>query len=246
MSGSVSSESAQPGPIQNRHVVIRNIERVDAGIAAAIGATGSSTVHEAIGRRGFLGPDIRPIQSGARIGGAAVTVLAHPGDNLMMHAAIEMCQEGDVLVVATTAPSTSALFGDLLATSLMTRGVRGLIMGAGVRDVADLNELGFPVWTRHISCQGPVKDTPGSVNIPIAINGQVINPGDVIAADDDGVVVVARAEADWALEQSEARVGREEGTRAKLAAGELGLDFYGHRQRLEDYGVQYLDSAADL
>jgi 4-hydroxy-4-methyl-2-oxoglutarate aldolase len=134
----------------------------------------------------------------------------------------------------------------LLATSLMTRGVRGLIMGAGVRDIADLNELGFPVWTRHISCQGPVKDTPGSVNVPIAINGQVINPGDVIAADDDGVVVVARAEADWALEQSEARVTREEGTRAKLAAGELGLDFYGHRKRLEDYGVQYLDSATDL
>lgn len=230
----------------HRNVVIRNIERADTGVAAAIGATGSSTVHEAIGRRGFLGPDIRPIQAGARIGGTAVTVLAHPGDNLMLHAAVEMCQPGDVLVVTTTAPSTTALFGDLLATSLMTRGVLGLIMGAGVRDIADLNELGFPVWTRHISCQGPVKDTPGSVNIPIAINGQIINPGDVIAADDDGVVVVPQGEAAWARERAEARVVKEEGTRARLEAGELGVEFYGHRKRLSDYGVEYLDSAADL
>ncbi len=231
---------------QARNVVVRTIDRAETRVAEALGATGASTVHEAIGRRGFLGPDIRPIQSGARIGGTAVTVLAHPGDNLMIHAAVEMCQEGDVLVVTTTAPSANALFGDLLATSLMQRGVRGLIMGAGVRDVADLNELGFPVWTRHISCQGPVKDTPGSVNVPIAIDGQVINPGDVIVADDDGVVVVARTEAAWAQERAEARIVKESEVRARLALGELGVEFYGHRQRLDDYGVEYLDSLEEL
>lgn len=228
------------------HVVVRNIERADAALAQSLADTGASTVHEVLGRTGFLGSEVRPIQEGARIGGPAVTVLAHPGDNLMMHAAVEMCQPGDVLVVTTTAPSTSALFGDLLATSLMARGVVGLVMNAGVRDIADLREMGFPVWTRHISCQGPVKDTAGSVNVPIAIDGQLINPGDAIVADDDGVVVVPRLDVAEATELAIARVGREEAVRKRLEAGELGVEFYGHRKRLDDYGVQYVDSAEDI
>lgn len=229
------------GAPKNRHVVVRSIDRADLDIATKIGATGAATVHEAIGRRGYLGPDIVARQSGVRIGGTAVTVLSHPGDNLMIHAAVEVCQEGDVLVVANTAPSTHGMFGDLLATSLMVRGVRGLVIDAGVRDLADLNEMGFPVWSRHVSCQGTVKATPGSVNVAISIGGVMINPGDVISADDDGAVVVAREEADWALEKSEARIANEATTRARLEAGELGVDFYGLRAKIEDLGVEYID-----
>jgi 4-hydroxy-4-methyl-2-oxoglutarate aldolase len=229
------------GAPQNRHVVVRTIDRANLDTARKIGATGAATVHEAIGRRGYLGADIAARQSGARIGGTAVTVLSHPGDNMMIHAAVEVCQEGDVLVVANTAPSTHGMFGDLLATSLMTRGVQGLVMDAGVRDLADLNEMGFPVWSRYVSCQGTVKATPGSVNVPISIGGVVINPGDVISADDDGAVVVPRAEADWALEKSEARIANEAETRAKLEAGELGVDFYGLRSKITDLGVEYVD-----
>jgi 4-hydroxy-4-methyl-2-oxoglutarate aldolase len=229
------------GAPQNRHVVVRTIDRANLDTARKIGATGAATVHEAIGRRGYLGADIAARQAGARIGGTAVTVLSHPGDNMMIHAAVEVCQEGDVLVVANTAPSTHGMFGDLLATSLMTRGVQGLVMDAGVRDLADLNEMGFPVWSRYVSCQGTVKATPGSVNVPISIGGVVINPGDVISADDDGAVVVPRAEADWALEKSEARIANEAETRAKLEAGELGVDFYGLRSKITDLGVEYVD-----
>lgn len=225
----------------NQHVVVRTIERAALDIATELGNAGTATVHEAIGRRGFLGPDLRPIQTDTRIGGTAVTVLSHPGDNMMLHAAVEVCQEGDVLVVATTAPSTHGMFGDLLATSLQVRGVRGLVIDAAVRDTADLREMGFPVWTRHISCQGTVKATPGSVNVPISLDGVTISPGDVICADDDGVIVVERSEAEWALDQSNARLAKEEQTRARLVAGELGVDFYGLRDKLAELGVEYLD-----
>ena len=160
---------------------------------------------------------------------------------MMLHAAVEVCQPGDVLVVATTAPSTHGMFGDLLATSLMVRGVRGLVTDAAVRDTADLRAMGFPVWTRHVSCQGTVKATPGSVNVPITLGGEIITPGDVICADDDGVVVVKRAEADWALERSQARLAKEDQTRAMLEAGELGVDFYGLRAKLAELGVEYVD-----
>ena len=187
-------------------------------------------------------PHIAPIQQGARIAGSAVTVLSHPGDNAMLHAAVEQCRPGDVLVVANTAPSTHGMFGDLLATSLLQRGVRGLVIDAGVRDTADLREMGFPVWTQHVSCQGTVKNTPGSVNVPIRLGEQMVNPGDVVCADDDGVVIVARSEAAWALDQSNVRLAKESETRARLEAGELGLDFYGLREKLVAMGVEWVES----
>lgn len=230
------------GAPKKRNVVVQSIHRADLATATAIGATGAATVHEAIGRRGFLGADVMARQSGTRVGGTAVTVLSHPGDNMMIHAAVEVCQEGDILVVATTAPSTHGMFGDLLATSLMVRGVRGLVIDAGVRDVADLNQMGFGVWSRHVSCQGTVKATAGSVNVPISIGGVVINPGDVVAADDDGVVAVPREEADWALEGCNARIANEADTRERLEAGELGVDFYGLRDTLDSLGVEYVDT----
>ncbi len=227
----------------NRHVVVRSIERADPATIDALAPIGTATVHEAIGRRGYVGPHITPIQRGARIAGSAVTVSSHPGDNLMIHAAVEVCRPGDVLVVANTAPSTHGMFGDLLATSLMSRGVRGLVIDAGVRDTHDLREMGFPVWSRHVSCQGTVKATPGSVNVSIVLGEQAISPGDVICADDDGVVAVPMVEADRALEQSRARLANEEETRARLRAGELGVDFYGLRDKLAELGVTYVDSA---
>jgi len=228
----------QHGP---RHVVVRSIERAPVDVVDGLAPVGTATVHEAIGRRGYLGAAITPIQQGVKIAGTAVTVLSHPGDNGMVHAAVEQCQEGDVLVVAATAASTHGMFGDLLATSLMVRGVRGLVIDAGVRDTADLREMGFPVWSRHVGIQGTVKNTPGSVNVPVRIGEQIVDPGDVICADDDGVMVVARREAAWALEQSRARLANEESTRAKLAAGELGLDFYGLRDELTRMGVEWVD-----
>jgi len=229
-------------PERGRHVVVSTITRADAASVDGLAPVGTATVHEAIGRRGYLGPELTPLQQDVKIAGTAVTVLSHPGDNMMLHAAVEICQPGDVLVVATTAPSTHGMFGDLLATSLMTRGVRGLVMDAAVRDTADLRSMGFPVWTRHVSCQGTVKATPGSVNIPISLDGVLIEPGDVICADDDGVVVVAKAEAEWALEQSNARLAKEEATRARLEAGELGVDFYGLRDKITSLGVEYIDT----
>lgn len=230
----------------NRHIVVTSIERAPLDVVDQLAPVGTATVHEAIGRRGYIGPDIAPIQQGTKIAGTAVTVLSHPGDNGMLHAAVEQCRPGDVLVVATTAPSTHGMFGDLLAASLMYRGVRGLVIDAAVRDTADLREMGFPVWTRHISCQGTVKNTPGSVNVPIRLGEQVVQPGDVICADDDGVVVVAREEASWALEQSNARLAKETETRARLEAGELGLDFYGLRTKLADMGVEWVESLDDV
>lgn len=224
-----------------RHIVKRTIERAEPEVIAGLGDVGTATVHEAIGRRGYLGPDLRPIGQGIKIGGSAVTVLSHPGDNLMIHAAVEVCQPGDVLVVTNTAPSTHGMFGDLLATSLMARGVVGLVMDAGVRDTMDLRTMGFAVWSRHVSCEGTVKHTPGSVNVPIGVNGVIIEPGDVVCADDDGVVAVPRNQAAWALEQSNARLENETVSRARLQAGELGLDMYGLRQKLVDLGVEWVE-----
>lgn len=231
---------------RDRHVVIRNIERAAADTVAQLGAAGTATVHEAIGRRGYLGPELKPIQTDTRVGGSAVTVLSHPGDNLMLHAAVECCQPGDVLVVAVTSPSSHGGFGDLLASSLMSHGVRGLVTDAAVRDTADLRQMGFPVWTRHVSCQGTVKNTPGSVNIPVAIGGITIHPGDVVCADDDGVVIVPREEAEWGLEGTNTRLAKEAATRARLEAGELGFDFYGLREKAIAMGIEFLDSADDL
>jgi 4-hydroxy-4-methyl-2-oxoglutarate aldolase len=225
----------------NRNLVVREIDRADPAVIDGLGAAGAATVHEAIGRVGYAGSDLRPIQQDVRIAGSAVTVLSHPGDNLMIHAAVEVCQAGDVLVVVNTAPSTHGMFGELLATSLHTRGVRGLVIDAGVRDTSELRAMGFPVWSRHVSCQGTVKSTPGSVNVPVVLGGLVVNPGDVVCADDDGVVVVPRADAAWALAQSEARIAKEEQTRARLATGELGVDFYGLRAKLAELGVEYFD-----
>ena len=229
-----------------RNVVVRDVERAALETVDRLAPLGTSTVHEAIGRRGYLGPDITPIQKGIQVAGTAITVLNKPGDNGMIHAASEQCQAGDILVVANTAPSTHGMFGELLGTSLMARGARGLVIDAGVRDTFDLRKMGFPVWSRHVSCQGPVKDSPGSVNISVSIEGQVVNPGDVICADDDGVVVVAREEAELALEQSVERLTREEAVRSRLADGELGLDFYGLRDKLLDLGVEWVDSLDDV
>ena len=228
-------------PTHGRHVVVTEIDRADSGVIDELGRAGTATVHEAIGRCGFVGPELRPIQQGARIAGSAVTVSSHPGDNIMIHAAVEVCRPGDILVVTTTAPSTHGGFGELLATSLMARGVIGLVIDAGVRDTAELREMGFPVWARHVSCQGTVKSTPGSVNVPVVIDGVVIEPGDVVCADDDGVVVVGRTEAEWALGQSEARLAKEAATRERFAAGDLGVDLYGLRTTLADLGVEYVD-----
>ena len=224
-----------------RHVVVRTIQRADPEVITGLGAAGTATVHEAIGRRGYLGPELRPIQQGTKVAGSAVTVLSHPGDNLMIHAAVEVCEPGDILVVTNTAPSTHGMFGDLLASSLQARGVVGLVMDAGVRDTMDLRAMGFAAWTRHVSCEGTVKSTPGSVNVAISIDGVIIHPGDVICADDDGVVAVPRAEAAWARDQSNARLAAEEISRTRLQAGELGLDMYGLRQKLVELGVEWVD-----
>jgi 4-hydroxy-4-methyl-2-oxoglutarate aldolase len=224
-----------------RHVVVRTIDRADQAVVDGLGALGTATVHEAIGRRGFVGPHLRPIQQGTRLAGSAITVSSHAGDNLMVHAAVEVCLAGDVLVVTSTAPSTHGMFGELLATSLMARGVRALIVDAGVRDTAELRDMGFAVWAQHVSCQGTVKASPGSVNVPVVLGGVAVAPGDVVCADDDGVVVVPRAEAAWALEQAQRRVATEAASRARLAAGELGVDIYGLRSTIDALGVEYVD-----
>jgi 4-hydroxy-4-methyl-2-oxoglutarate aldolase len=211
------------------------LDRVD-----ALTEYGVATVHEALGRTGFLGPGIRPASFGARIGGTAVTVLCWPGDNLMIHAAVEQCRPGDILVVTTTSFCTDGLFGELFATALMERGVRGLVTTTGVRDVAELRRLGFPVWSAAVSAQGSVKATAGSVNTPIVVGGRPIHPGDAIVADTDGVVCIPRAQVDRALAASRARAEKEEATRAAFQAGELGLDRYGLRATLDQLGVRYV------
>jgi 4-hydroxy-4-methyl-2-oxoglutarate aldolase len=225
----------------HRHVVVRHIDRPPAELVDALATAGTATVHEAIGRRGFVGPEIRPIQQGVRLAGPAVTVSSHPGDNLMIHAAVEVCEAGDVLVVTNTAPSTHGMFGELLASSLLARGVHGLVIDAGVRDTRELREIGFRAWSRHVSCEGTVKASAGSVNVPVVLGGVVVAPGDVVCADDDGVVIVPGEEAAWAVEQSAARVAKESETRTRLSAGELGLDLYGLRAKLAELGVEYVD-----
>ena len=243
-----TSTQRTPGarPATARHVVVRTVERPPLDLVDRIGTVGTATVHEAIGRRGYLGPDITPIQQGTKLAGTAITVSCHPGDNMMIHAAIEVCEPGDLLVVTNTAPSTHGMFGDLLATSLMARGVRGLVIDAGVRDTADLRAMGFPVWSRYVSCEGTVKATPGAVNVPVVFGGVVIGPGDVICADDDGVVVVERVELTSAIERSQQRLDKEEATRRRLEAGELGLDISGLRDTLAAAGVVYVDTLDDL
>jgi 4-hydroxy-4-methyl-2-oxoglutarate aldolase len=235
----MSESSGSRGPRPGRPVVVRTIERADPGVVDELGRLGTATAHEAAGRRGFAGPGIRPLQQDVRLAGSAVTVSCHPGDNLMVHAAVEVCQAGDVLVVAHTAPSTHGMFGELLATSLVARGVRALVVDAGVRDTAELRRMGFAVWSRHVSVEGTVKATPGSVNVPVVLGGVVVQPGDVVCADDDGVVVVPRPEAADVLVAARERLAREERTRSRLAAGELGVDIYGLRQKLSDLGVEY-------
>jgi 4-hydroxy-4-methyl-2-oxoglutarate aldolase len=222
-------------------VAIRNIERAPSQVIDDLAAYGVATVHEAQGRGGLLKPYMRPIYSGARIAGSAVTVLAHPGDNWMLHVAVELCRPGDVLVVGLTADNYDGMFGDLLAASAQARGVRGLVIDAGVRDTAELQAMGFPVWSRAVSARGTVKATPGCVNVPVVCAGCQVDPGDVVIADDDGVVVVRRESAAAAREASEARTNAEAATRARLAAGESGLDIYGMRDKLAAAGLEYID-----
>jgi 4-hydroxy-4-methyl-2-oxoglutarate aldolase len=223
-----------------RTVVVTDPPRADAGDAGALGSYGVATVHEALGRVGYLGPEFRPAWPGARVGGTAVTVLCWPGDNLMIHVAVEQTRPGDVLVVAANSPCTDGLFGELFATALAYRGVRGAVLGCGVRDVAELREMRFPAWSRTVSAQGTVKATAGAVNVPVVLGGQVVHPGDVVVADDDGVVVVPRADAKRVMSAAQARAQKEAASRAAFGRGELGLDRYGLRDRLGELGIQYV------
>lgn len=226
-----------------KNVVVTDVERADASTIGKLAAHGVATVHEAMGRTGLVGASLRPIQDGARIAGSAVTVLCWPGDNLMIHAAVEQCRAGDVLVVTTVSPSLDGSFGELFATALRHRGVRGLVTTGGVRDVADLRAMGFPVWSGAVNAQGTVKATAGSVNVPITVGGTIVRAGDVIVADDDGVLCVPRREVDTALDAADARVRKEAESRAAYLAGELSLDRNRLRGVLEDLGVRYVSAA---
>jgi 4-hydroxy-4-methyl-2-oxoglutarate aldolase len=223
------------------HKVVRNIKRPDPEVVRALGELGVATVHEAQGRTGLMKPYMRPIYPSARAAGTAVTISSQPGDNLMIHAAMEVCKRGDILVVTTTSESTEGMFGELLGVSCEAHGVVGLITDAGVRDTAELTAMDFPVWARAISAQGTVKSTAGSVNVPVVCAGMTVNPGDVVVADADGVVVVPRAQAAAVAQAGRDRIDKEAKTRERLRNGELGVDFYGLREKLKQLGVNYVD-----
>ncbi|EPZ45745.1 4-carboxy-4-hydroxy-2-oxoadipate aldolase/oxaloacetate decarboxylase [Alicyclobacillus acidoterrestris] len=223
-------------------VIVTHIERANANDVQALSAFGVATVHEAMGRRGLMNPYLRPIYDDAKVCGTAVTVSCHPGDNLMIHAAMEVCRPGDVLVVTVTSASTDGMFGELLGVSARAQGAQGLIIDAGVRDTVELTEMRFPVWAKAISAKGTVKATAGSVNIPVVCAGCIVNPGDIIVGDRDGVVVVPKAEAAQVALAAQARTDKEANVRNRLAQGELGLDIYGLREKLKALSVTYVSN----
>ena len=225
--------------------VVRNIHRADAGAIETLQRLGVSTVHEAQGRSGLLQPYMRPLWRGARVAGSAVTALCHPGDNWMIHVACDVVKKGDILVVACSSENSDGAFGELLATSLKALGVKGVVLDMGCRDAAEISEMKFPLWSRAISAKGTVKASVGSVNVPVVCAGVNVKPGDVIVADDDGVVVVDRKKAQEVARAGEEREKKEAGSRARLQKGELGLDIYGMRKQLEEKGLKYVDGPLD-